>query len=90
MSEELLVRFCSPTLAGLKTGSMVTCPFATREELGCELRRLNRAFVPKGLRILPLRYRSGRALLYLYRPEMLRRDLADPAAAQMLACRGYV
>ena len=90
MSEELLVRFCSPTLAGLKTGSMVTCPFATREELGCELRRLNRAFIPKGLRILPLRYRGGRALLYLYRPEMLRRDLADPAAAQMLACRGYV
>ena len=89
MSEELLVRFCSPTLAGLKTGSMVTCPFATREELGCELRRLNRAFIPKGLRILPLRYRGGRALLYLYRPEMLRRDLADPAAAQLLECRGY-
>ena len=65
MSEELLVRFCSPTLAGLKTGSMVTCPFATREELESELRRLNRAFSPKGLRILPLRYRGGRAFISL-------------------------
>lgn len=89
MSEELLVRFCSPTLAGLKTGSMVNCTFDSPDALRDELRRLNRLLRPKGLRLLPLRCRGGRALLYLYRPEMLRRDLADPRAARLLRARGY-
>ena len=33
MSEDLIVQQCSPTLAGLKTGSLFTCPFRTEEEL---------------------------------------------------------
>ena len=28
MCEELMVRHASPTLAGLKTGSLFSCPFA--------------------------------------------------------------
>lgn len=89
MSEELLVRFCAPTLAGLKTGGIVNCPYEDPEALRRELVRLNRALSPRGLRLLPLRRREGRALLYLYRPEMLRRDLSDPAAVRLLRTRGY-
>ena len=33
MNEELLVRSCAPTLAGLKTGSIFTCPYDNREAL---------------------------------------------------------
>jgi hypothetical protein len=89
MPEELLVRHGSPTLAGLKTGNLFACAFADRRELGGELRRINRRLSAKGVRLLPLRCREGRALLYLYRPDRLSRDLARDTARQLLAERGY-
>ena len=65
MPEELLVRHGSPTLAGLKTGNLFACAFADRRELGGELRRINRRLSAKGVRLLPLRCREGRAALAL-------------------------
>jgi len=32
MSEEMLVRYCSPTLAGMKTGNLFRAPFESRED----------------------------------------------------------
>ena len=34
MSEQLLVQHCSPTLAGLKTGSLFTCACGDGEAMG--------------------------------------------------------
>lgn len=89
MSEEFIIRNAAPTLAGLKTGSLFPCRFRDREELTREIRALNRRFAAKGLRLLPLRLGSGTALLYLYRPARLERDLADRQARQLLAEAGY-
>lgn len=89
MSEEVLIRFCAPTLAGLKTGSLVTCPVGTKEKTVQDIRRFNRMLVPKGLCVLPLRYTGQRALIYLFRPAQLRRDLAGPQAARLLTEAGY-
>ena len=41
MSEELVVRQCAPTLAGIKTGSLFSCPCDSPEELRQEVRRIN-------------------------------------------------
>lgn len=60
-SEELLIRHCSPTLAGLKTGNIFTCAVEDRETLYRDLRELNRMLSPKGLRILPLRHSAEKA-----------------------------
>ena len=68
MSEEVLIRHCSPTLAGMKTGNLFSVAYTDEKELRDELRAFNRRFVSKGLRIVPLRRRENRALLYLYRP----------------------
>lgn len=46
---------------------------------------MNRILVPKGLRLLPLRYQDHTALLYLYRPAELRVDLKDQLAEALLA-----
>ncbi len=89
MSHEMLIRCCAPTMACLKTGSMFTCAFDSREAMTDELRRLNRRLGGKGLRILPLRWRGGRALLYLYRPKLLERDLRDPLSRRLLSECGY-
>ena len=89
MSEEILIRQGAPTLAGIKTGSLFPCPCEDREDLLADIRRLNRLLVPKGLCLLPIRFLAGQALLYLYRPAELRRDLRDAQASELLRRAGY-
>ena len=33
MSEDIVVRQCAPTLAGLKTGSLFPCPYESKQTL---------------------------------------------------------
>lgn len=89
MSEEMLVRQCAPTLAGIKTGSLFPCRYDSRDELMDDIRRLNRMLVPKGLCMLPVRCEGGSALLYVYRPGRLQRDLKDDLAQRLLSDAGY-
>lgn len=89
MSEDYLIRNCAPTLAGLKTASLFTCPCDDRKQLRTSLQRLNRIFSKKGLRLLPLRFSEEKALIYLYRPAMLRRDLSQDTAHCLLRHLGY-
>lgn len=89
MSEKTLVRHCSPTLAGIKTGSLFTAEAADADALRQTLRRYNRTLGAKGVRLLPLRWHNGRALLYVYRPARLTQDLQADGARQLLRRCGY-
>ena len=89
MSEEILIRQGAPTLAGMKTGSLFPCPCEDRSELLADVRRLNRLLVPKGLCLLPIRFLGDQALLYLYRPAGLQRDLQNALASEILHQAGY-
>ena len=90
MSEDLLIRHCSPTLAGIKTGNLFSCACPSRKDLTRDLCRLNKKLVPKGIRVLPLRVCKGRALIYAYRPHALESDLTDHRARALLLKYGYV
>ena len=89
MAEDMVVKYCAPTLAGIKTGGLFSWPFQDIRSLRVWLRQINRRLAPKGVRVLSLRYRRGRALIYVYRPGMLCRDLKDTAAVRLLSERGY-
>lgn len=89
MSDDYLVRHCAPTLAGIKTGSMFTCPYESKEIILQAIRGLNQRLAAKGLRILPLRLSEKKALIYLFRPKSLSRDLSDAAARDVLKQHGY-
>jgi len=89
MSEDHLVRYCAPTLAGIKTGSLFGCPCTCITELRRTIRILNKQLRPKGLRLLPLRFIDGKALMYIYRPSCLQQDLAQNAAVSILQKHGY-
>ena len=89
MSEEMLIRYCAPTLAGIKTASLFTCPSDSKEELREQIRSANRQLLPRGIRLLPLRQQSGHALIYMYRPKRLERDLASQKAEAILARAHY-
>ncbi|MGN0243507.1 MAG: DUF3793 family protein [Lachnospiraceae bacterium] len=89
MSAETIVKNCSPTLAGIKTGSMFACSFKDKEEMQSGVRYWNCLLNKKGLRVLPLRYENGTALIYIYRPSHLGRDLKHQTASRLLQERGY-
>ena len=89
VSDQTIARNCAPTLAGIKTGSMFSADYKDRKTLTRELAELNRLLLRHGLRAVLLRFMARRALIYLYRPDALARDLLDPAAAAILRERGY-
>lgn len=89
MSDELLIAFCSPTLAGIKTGSLFSVPFAHIHDMRNAVRQINLRLGGKGICMLPVKYENGKALLYVYRPKFLSRDLKNEDALQLLRERGY-
>jgi len=87
MSVEHLTTHCAPTLAGLKTGSLFTC--AVTPTLLRDLDRWNRQLRGKGVCVRLLHKSETRALVYVYRPRQLARDLARPEVASFLRELGY-
>lgn len=89
MSEELLLRHCSPTLAGIKTGSLFGATYSDISEINTTVRDLNRRLSVKGIRVLPIKVSGDRALIYVYRPTKLKDDLSRIEAREILEKRGY-
>lgn len=89
MSERLIIEQCSPTLAGLKTGSLFSVSYTEKCDLCAEIKRINKVIVPKGLRMIPVKFAKGRALIYVYRPKKLKCDLENSEARELLTSYGY-
>lgn len=89
MSEDLFVQCCAPTLAGIKSGSMFSYQCESKEEMREDVRRLNHSLISRGLIVLPLRFRNKKALLYIYRPSSLRKELCSHDAQVILRDAGY-
>ena len=89
MSEQYLIEHCSPTLAGIKTGSLFPVKVRSGTDITEELKRINSIIRDKGLRAVLVRKRTNTALVYVYRPDYLARDLNDPIAKEILREKGY-
>ncbi|MEG0156888.1 MAG: DUF3793 family protein [Anaerovoracaceae bacterium] len=89
MSDELIVRHCSPTLAGLKTANMFTCEFSSLEELKEKIEKFNGHLNEKGVKFYLLRHKGKKALIYVCRPGKLSRDLSCEEAKELLEKNGY-
>ena len=50
MSDEVVLRHCAPTLAGIKTGSLFSYAYSSKEVLGQELREQKIAAADKAMR----------------------------------------
>ena len=83
MSDDYLVRHCAPTLAGIKTGSIFTCPYESKDALLHMVRGLNKRLASKGLRILPLRLSEKKALIYIFRPKYLSKKYDTSKISQL-------
>jgi hypothetical protein len=88
MTEYLITR-CAPTLAGLKSASLFTFPFADEERLASQLRSMNALLNGKGVRVSVLRRQVGKSLMYVYRETRLAVDLARRGVWEYLRACGY-
>lgn len=88
MFEEILVKNCAPTLAGLKTGSLFSCTFL-KNDIKESIRKVNAHCVKKNIRVTVLKVRGNKALIYMYRPDRLKKDLMDKRAVRLLSERNY-
>lgn len=86
--QERIVRHCSPTLAGLKCGSMFKISSASHG-LTISLRRVQSMVKTKGVRMMFLSSDEGGALVYVYRHDLLSRRLTDPEVRSFLEEYGY-
>lgn len=89
MPDEVLIRHCSPTLAGIKTGNIFTCTYDSKESMMDEIREINHKISPRGLCLIPMKFSKGKVLLYLYRPDRLGEDLSGHEAVRILEECGY-
>lgn len=85
----MLIENCSPTMAGLKTGSLFSCAYESKSEVEESVRFFNLKLVPRGVRMVPVRFENGRVLIYVYRPDRLSRDLNDEVARAILSKKAY-
>ena len=85
----MIIRHCSPTLAGIKTGNMFSHPYGSIKEMRSDIRCLNKTLSAKGVCVIPLRYNGKSALIYIYRPSMLSKDLQNKTAYNILSKCGY-
>lgn len=89
MSEKDIIRYCAPTMAGLKAGSLFACYYENQSDFFDEIKDLNLRFSRGGIRVVPLKLDNKRALVYFYRPGLLEECLSAKQAKEMLATRGY-
>lgn len=85
MLEEMVVRRPRRRWPGSRPAACSHGPCAEKDVLLGEIRAFNRHYLSRGLCLLPLRFTEGKALLYLYRPAALQRDLRAQTAKALLA-----
>lgn len=87
--EHLIIRHCAPTLAGIKTGCLFSCPIGTKSQLHAHLTSANRQLNGKDVFVDVLRARGERALILVYRGKRLEKALQDKNILDFLAAYGY-
>ncbi|MDD3902719.1 MAG: DUF3793 family protein [Sphaerochaeta sp.] len=89
MSEELLIRHCSPTLAALKPGNLFSCNTNDMDSVQQIVEAWNLLLNDKGVQVEVLYKTANRVLIYVYRPALLERILGKREAKALLVGYGY-
>lgn len=89
MIEEYLIKFCSPTLASLKPGSLFTVSCCNKQDIEQQIFEWNEKFSCKNIRLFLMRYTYDTALVYICRKNALKNCLAQKATSEFLKNYGY-
>lgn len=86
--QERIVRHCAPTLAGMKCGSMFRVNSDPHGILSA-ISVMDYELAHRGLRLDTLVVDDEGCLLYVYRPRLLEKRLANPEVREFLSLYGY-
>lgn len=89
MSEYQIIKHCAPTLAGLKTGSLIRVRLSDLDDLNSSIRAISKKLNSKGIYLLPLISFKSCVLLYIFRPSSLAKILKNPYALDLLEKLNY-
>ncbi len=89
MLEKYLIEHCAPTLAGLKIGSLFACKYKNKEEFEDNIERLGEMLEVKKLKFKVMSRNEQRALVYVYRPNMLEKSIREQNVENFLKIYGY-
>ncbi len=89
INEKILIEHGSLTLSSLKTASLFAVKFDKKENLYKSIEFWNNKFLHRGIKIISLKVKHNSALIYLYRENMLKKDLEDSTAKNILSDYGY-
>ena len=78
MIEKCLIEHCAPTLASLKAANLFNACCEEEENIDLQISMWNQLMNPKGVKLLALRSRGNRSLVYVYREKQLVRNLNRP------------
>ena len=87
MLDRAIIDHASPTLARLKVGNLFN--HAMGEDFPAEFAALGSQLMDRGVTMTILRIVGGKALIYLYRAEELKRTLEDEGVRRLLRACGY-
>lgn len=87
--EKYLIEHCAPTLAGIKSASLFSCRFFSKEEVDQELKHLNETLNERGVYMERMLYTEDYALIYTYRLSHLKRDMDKEGVKELLISYGY-
>lgn len=88
MAEELIIKCCAPTLAGIKAGS-IFCVGKQWGQMGVELKKCIDVLKAKGLVVKSMKGCKGQRLVYVYRPNIVKLMVEDKECACLLKNLGY-
>ncbi len=89
MLEQLLIEHGAPTLASLKVGNLIQTAVPDDTAFEAERMHLTKMLAAKGVAITVLQKKNGHALIYLYRPQALKKLLSCPLIHSFLMKEGY-
>lgn len=89
MSAEILVRFCAPTLAGLKVGNLFTYTYENESDLIDAIEHYNQKLNKKGVYFVILKMKRKKAMIYVYRKNRLNEILSMKDIQDFLQSYGY-
>lgn len=90
MSHEILIQYCSPTLAGIKVSNLVNVKFVCESKLREEINLKNKILNEKGIYLEIMNIKNNSALIYVYRKTDLEKILSDSDNIKFLEKYGYI
>lgn len=89
MLEDMLINYCSPTLAGIKTANLFSFEYESSPELNAAISFWNRKLKCKDINLDILKADHGRALIYIYRRRRLEKELSQSDVIEFIKNYGY-